>query len=131
MPRSVSRVIDSVVTNSVEIAQHDADQPRHDVQHGELLGVVARVQLELKRQVGRRATWMSGGRSRSSALVSDAERGRRVADRRRIGGIGIHQHRRLFAAIDRAVEIGRNVHHEQQFAIGEARFGLAPRTRAA
>ena len=52
------------------------------------------------------------------------ERGRGVADRRRIGRVGIHQHRRLVAAVDRPVEIGRNVHDKKQLAIGEAALGL-------
>ena len=51
-------VIASVVTNSVENSQHDADQAGHDVEHGELLGIVAGVHDELER---RRLRLRSGG----------------------------------------------------------------------
>ena len=50
VPRSRSLVIDSVVMNRVDNSQHDADQPRHDIEHGQLLGIVAGVNDELERR---------------------------------------------------------------------------------
>ena len=46
-----------------------------------------------------------------------------IGDRGRIGGIGIHQHLRLLAAVDPAREVGRNVQHEQHVAARQRLFG--------
>ena len=75
--------------------QHDADQPRHDVEHGELLGIVAGVHHE----TGTAGCAGSAAHHRRQVAVERGgdgrERRRGVADRRGIGGVGVDQHRRL------------------------------------
>ena len=47
------------------------------------------------------------------------ERGDRVADRGRVGRVGVDQHARVLAAIDRAVEVRRHLDDENQIAARE------------
>jgi hypothetical protein len=118
VPRSRSLVIDSVVTN-----QHDADQARHDIEHRELLWIVAGVNDELESGNLRLAL----ADRRQVALQIGAERGerrRRIADRAGIGGVGVDKNGGRFAAIDGAIETRWNVDDEQQIAAGETGFRL-------
>jgi hypothetical protein len=47
-----------------------------------------------------------------------------IADRGRVGRVGFEQHRRTFAAIDLAAEIGRHGQGELRFAAGQAPGGV-------
>ena len=52
------------------------------------------------------------------------QRGGGIADRRRVGGVGIDQDLGLLAAIDRAVEVGRHADDEQGLAGFKRVFGF-------
>ena len=116
VPRSRSRVIERVVTKSVE---NNRTMP---INPGTMFNTVNcsglyRAYLELERRAGGRRL-----KGRRQVAVEGGRNGQRrggIADRRRIGRVGVHQHRRLLAAIHRAVEIRRYVDDEQDVAIGQ------------
>ncbi len=124
MPRSRSLVIESVVTKSVEKESKTMQiQARHDVEDGQLLGIVTGVDDELERGGLRR----TASYRRQVALQGGVERSqgrRRIADRGWVGGVGVDQDRGRIAAIDGAVEAWWDFDHEKQIAVGQALIGL-------
>ena len=117
-------MIDSVVRNKVEIHQHDADETRHDVEHRELLGVVAAMDDELKGRIGRLRANL-GGRSRSSAVVRDAERGGRAADDDRVGRIRVEQQRGLSPRSTARAKFGGILRTKSSIALREVALAVA------
>ena len=101
--------------------QHDADQARHDVEHGQLLGIVAGVDHELERRARRLASAGSAagrGRARSTMAASAAvalpmAEGSVASASTRIEGVSPRSTERS--------KFGGNVDDEQHVALRRAR----------
>ena len=113
VPRSRSLVIAIVVTNRVENISTMQTRPGHDVEHGQLLGIVAGVHDELERR-GLRLQLPDRRQVAVEVVRHLPERRNRVADGGRVGRVGVDQHARLLAAVDRPVEVGRHLDDEDK-----------------
>ena len=112
----------------VEMVRISADQPGHDIQRGDLFGVVAAVQHDLERRL-RRLRPAGRPAGRGSAPWRSTPPRAAVALPIAVGsdGVGVHQDLRLFAAVDPAREVGRDVQHEQHVAARQRLVGLGSR----
>ena len=116
VPRSISRVTDSAVKISIVMVRMVPTRP------GTMLSCVAAAGLyRACVRTSNSGVPLSGNpRSCASAVCTSCpKRSERRTRRHRIGGVGRHQDRRLFAAAHRAFEVTRNLDREQHLAGGE------------
>jgi len=130
VPRSCSRVTPDRGHHHQGEGEDDAEQARHDIVGGDVLGVVAAVDddFERLRGVGRRGD----GAVQIVAqgfLRQSGQRGERAAGRGGIGGVGLDQDLGAVAAHHPAGEIARNGDRELDLAGPHQRIELGRRAR--